>query len=135
MTYLIFIFITLVLLAGFLVLTRYETEHGARVFAPLRARLDRDVERIAFVLTHVDLGVFLRDEIRHFAHRVGHDSVHLSLQVVRAIERLLTRLVRYFRTRQTDDAVPRESTRVFVQTLSDFKVHLKTTRPDVSEMP
>lgn len=134
MTYLIFILITLVLLAGFLVLTWHETERGTRVFAPLRARLDRNVERIEFILTHVDLGVFLRDEIHHFAHRVGHDSVHLSLQVVRAIERLLTRLVRYFRTRQADDVVPRESARVFVKTLSDFKMHLKTTRPDVPEI-
>jgi hypothetical protein len=133
MAYLIFILTALVLLIGFFALTWYETEHGVRLYGPLRTRLDRNVERIEFILGHVDLGAFLRDEIHHFARRIGHDSVHLSLIVVRAIERLLTRLVRYFHMRQAVDAAPRESARAFVKTLSDFKGGLKATHPEISD--
>lgn len=134
MAYLIFIFITLVLLGGFFALTWYETERGMRFYAPLRARLDQNVEHVTFILTHVDLAAFLRDEIRHFARRIGHDSVHLSLVVVRATERLLTRLIRYFHTRQAVDVAPRESARAFVKTLSDFKGSLKATHPEISDI-
>jgi len=130
MTYLILILATLVLLAGFLALTRYEAKRGARFFVPLRTRLDQGIEHIEFILAHVDVGAFLRDEIRGFARRFAHDSVHFSLQVVRAIERFLTGLVRHSRMRQAVDIPPRESARTFVKTLSDFKVHLKTVRPD-----
>ena len=132
MAYLIFIFVTLVLLGGFFALTWYETERGVRLAAPLRTRLDRSVEHIAFILTHVDLAAFLREEIRHFARRIGHDSVHLSLVVVRAVERLLTRLIRYLHMRQAVDTTPRESARAFVKTLSDFKGSLKATHPEIS---
>lgn len=134
MTYLIFILATLALLAGFLALTRYEAKRGTRFFAPLRTRLDQGIEHIEFILAHVDLGAFLRDEIRGFARRLAHDGAHLSLQAVRAIERFLTGLVRRFRMRQEVDAIPRESARTFVKTLSDFKVHLKTVRPDPSHL-
>lgn len=134
MTYLIFILITLVLLGGFFALTRYEAEHGMRFFAPFRARLDQNVEHVEFILTHVDITTFLRNEIIHFAHRIGHDSVHLSLIVVRAVERSLTRLVRYFHTRRAEDTAPRESARAFVKTLADFKSNLKATHPEISDI-
>lgn len=130
MTYLFLILAALALLAGFLALTRYEAKRGARFFASLRTRLDRGIEHVEFILTHVDLGAFLRDEIRGFARRLAHDGAHFSLQAVRAIERFLTSLVRHFRMRQAVDAPPRESARTFVKTLSDFKVHLKTVRPN-----
>ncbi|MDP2665825.1 MAG: hypothetical protein Q8P23_04335 [bacterium] len=134
MEYLIFILITLALLGGFFALTNYEARRGVRVFATHRARLDRNIERIEFILGHVDLGAFLRDEIHHFARRIGHDSVHLSLIVVRATERLLTRLIRYFHTRQATDTTPHENVREFVKTLSDFKGGLKATHPEVGEI-
>ena len=134
MTYLISIFATIALLGGFVMLTSYEARRGVRLFAAPRARLDRNIERIEFVLENVDLGAFLRDEIRRFISRLGHDLAHLSLQVVRATERLLTRLVRYLRSRHAVDTVPRESTREFVKTLSDFKGRLKATHPEISDI-
>ncbi len=132
--YLIFIFVSLALLGGFLVLTDYETRRGIRFFAQERARLDRNVERIEFVLAHVDLGVFLRDEVRRLAGRLGHDIAHISLQSVRATERLLTRLVMHLRSRHDINTTPRESTRAFVKTLSDFKSRLKATHPEISDI-
>lgn len=134
MTYLISIVSTLGLLAGFLALTNYEARRGTRLFAPIRFRLDRRVERLEFVLAHVDLGAFLRDEILRIASRVGHDSAQISLRAVRAVERFLTRTVRYLRMRHTVAIQPRGSKREFVKTLSDFKSNLETTRPDSSEI-
>ncbi|MHB8660358.1 MAG: hypothetical protein ACYC75_00240 [Minisyncoccota bacterium] len=134
MTYLIFILVTLALLAGFSLLTWYETERGIRLFAPLRMRLDQRVERVEFVLSHVDLSAFLRDAIRALARRVAHDVAHLSLQAVRAVERLLTRLVRRFRMRQAVTAAPRGNARAFVKTLSDFKNGLKAAQPDALDI-
>ncbi|MFZ3043974.1 MAG: BREX system ATP-binding domain-containing protein [Minisyncoccia bacterium] len=134
MAYLIFLLATLILLAGFFVLTQSETRRGMRFFEPQRARLDRNVERAEFILQHVDLGAFLRDELRRLAARVSHDVAHLSLQAVRATERLLTRLVMHLRSRHTVDTAPRENVREFVKTLSDFKSGLKATHPEVGEI-
>ncbi|MEK7101828.1 MAG: hypothetical protein AAB882_01600 [Patescibacteria group bacterium] len=131
---LIFILVTLALLGGFFVLTDYEVRRGTRFFAQKRARLDHTVERVQFVLGHVDIGAFVRDEIRHLAHRIAHDIVHLSLVIVRAIERLLTRVIRYFHTRQAADTAPRENVREFVKTLADFKDSLKATHPEISDI-
>lgn len=134
MFHIILILITFVLLGGFFLLTSYETEHGVRFYAPFRSRLDRNVEHIKFIWENVDLGAFLRDEVRHLARRIGHDAVHLSLFLVRAVERLLTRLMRYFHMRQAIDTAPRESTRAFVKTLSDFKDGLNATHPEISDI-
>lgn len=134
MVYLIFILLTLALLGGFFILTSHETVQGLRYYASLRERLDHHVSHIEFILNHVNLAAFVRDEVRHIAERIGHDSVHLSLIVVRAMERTLTRLVRYLRTRQAATVVPRESARAFVKTLADFKGSLKATHPEVSDI-
>jgi len=104
------------------------------VFEKTRTRLDQHVARIEFILTHVDLAAFARDEIRRVVGRLGHDAVHLSLQAVRMAERLLTRLVRHLRTRHEVVITPRESARPFVKTLSDFKDRLKATRPEISDI-
>lgn len=132
--YLIFILVTSALLGGFFVLTAYEARRSVRLFSSQRARLDRNVERVEFVLGHVDLGAFLRDEVRRLISRGGHGLAHLSLQAVRATERFLTRLVRRLRSRQEETIAPRESTREFVKTLSDFKNNLKETRPEISDI-
>lgn len=132
MANLIFILVTLALLVGFFMLTGYEARRGVRFYAPLRARLDGTVARIEFIVTHVNFGEFIRDELRHLAGRIGHDVAHLSLLVVRAVERLLTRLVRHLRTHPEVDTAPRETAREFVKTLSDFKDGLKATHPDIS---
>lgn len=134
MFYFFFTLATLTLLAAFLFLTSYEARRGARFFAPERTRFDQNVEHITFVLTHVDFGMFLRGELRRVVGRISHDIAHFSLQVVRTTERLLTRLVRYLRSRYAAHTVPGENVREFVKTLSDFKVKLKETRPDVTEV-
>jgi len=134
MASLIFILVSLTLLVGFFMLSAYETRRGVRLFARERARLDGDVTRITFVLTHVDFGAFVRDLVIHATHCIVHDIAHFSLLIVRAIERSLTRLVRFLRTWRAADIVPHENTREFVKTLSDFKGHLKETRPDVPDI-
>lgn len=130
MSYLIFILITIALFAGFLALSIYEVQSGSKMFANGRARLDERVEHIEFVLTHVDFGSFFKEEM----HRLAHYIAHISLQAVRFIERLLTNLVRYLRTKHAVDVVPRENAREFVRTLSDFKGHLEETRPKVPDI-
>lgn len=122
------------LLIGFVAVSDYEARRGLRFFAPFRVRLDQRVEQIEFIVTHVDFGSFVRSEMVRIGSIIGHDVVHFSLQAVRITERLLTRLVRYFRTKHTIDAVPRESQREFVKTLADFKGNLKSTHPDISDI-
>lgn len=134
MAYLIFILITLALLAGFSILTDYETRRGARFCAAYRTRLDQNVERMEFIFEHVNFGEFLRDEMRHLVSRIGHDAVHFSLLLVRAVERLLTRLIKHLRAQPEIDPAPRETAREFVKTLSDFKDNLKATHPEIQEI-
>ena len=134
MAALVFVLVALALLASFIGLTKYETSRGARFFAIERARLDALVERAEFVLEHINLLVFLRDEVRHLISRLGHDIAHVFLVIVRVLERLLTRLVRRLRTSQEIDPAPRETAREFVKTLSEFKENLKGTHPDISDI-
>lgn len=134
MGYLIAIIVAIGLLLGFVALSDYETRRGARFFAQSRALLDRRVEQIGFIVTHVDFGSFVRSETLRIGGIIGHDIVHFSLQTVRITERLLTRLVRYFRTKHAVDTTPRESTREFVRTLANFKGDLKSTHPDISDI-
>jgi hypothetical protein len=134
MAYLIFILAALALFIGFLILSGYESRRGMRIFATGRVRLDENVERAEFILTHVNLGSFLREEMRLIAHRVVHDIAHLSLIAVRAVERFLTHIVRYLRAQHAVNEAPRENAREFVKTLSDFKGHLEETRPEVPDV-
>jgi hypothetical protein len=131
MGHLIFLLISFALLGGFFALTHYETSRGVRVFAHHREKLDARVRHVEFIFQHVDLAGFLRAEVRAFATRVGHDVAHLSLQLVRVVERLLTRVVRYLRSKHMIDEAPRENAREFVKTLSAFKDDLKGKHPDV----
>lgn len=131
---LILLLVSLALLIGFFALTSYEARRGARMYAAGRVRLDSVVERGEFILANVNLGVFLRDEIRHFAARVGHGLVHVSLLAVRWVERVLTRLVRRFRTLPEVDTAPRETAREFVKVLSEFKDNLKATPHEISDI-
>lgn len=131
MTYLIVVLGTLLLLIAFVALTRSEARTGRRLFGATRARFDTKIDRFEFIRKHIDLSAFLREEIRRAVNGIGHSIAHLSLQAVRATERLLTRLVRHLRRQSEDTVVPRESTREFVKTLSDFKDNLKATHPDV----
>jgi len=134
MAYLFLILIAIVLLSGFILALQYEASHGVRFFAPRRAALDETVERVRFIVTHVDLAAFLADETRRLATIAGHAVVTTTLQAVRATERLLTRLVRHLRTQTETAEAPHESAREFVKTLSDFKETLKTSYPGVPEI-
>ena len=134
MKYIIFNLVSLALLAGFFALLSREAKRGMRMFANGRARIDEAVTRVTFVLSHVDFATFVRDLATSMMHRIAHDVAHFSLLAVRVVERLLTRLVRYLRIRHANEAVPNESAREFVKTLSDFKGQLETTRPKVSDI-
>jgi hypothetical protein len=131
---LLFIFTTLAFLIGFFAFVGYEERRGARIFAGVRTRFDQNIERVEFILAHVDFAALLFDEMRRFASHLMHGSAHLSLLAVRAIERVLTRIVRNFRTQHEVNAAPRESTRGYVKTLSDFKGRLKATHPQISDI-
>jgi hypothetical protein len=129
--YLVFVLVTLALLVGFVALTQYETRHGVRFFAAERGRFDAFVGHIEFIVEHVDLLAFVRDEVHHAVTRVGHEIAHFTLQAVRAAERLLTRVVRHLRTKHEEEVAPRETAREFVKTLSDFKETLDAKHPEI----
>lgn len=124
---------TLVLLGGFVVMTTVERKRGQRVSEERRLRFDHFVARMAFIVEHVDFAAFVRDSLADLVRRLGHESVHLSLQLVRAVERGLTRVVRTFRAQQATLA-PRETAREFVRSLSDLKEQLKAAPPEIPEI-
>ncbi len=131
MGYLVAIAGSLILLAGFLALTRYEAARGVRFFAARRGRFDAEVERLEFIFTHVDLAAFLREEVERVSARVGHDVAHLVLQAIRAVERVLTRVVRRLRTHEDGAVRPtREASREFVRKLTDFKTELSAAKAE-----
>lgn len=120
-----------VLLASFGGLVVFEGRRGVRVLAGPRGALDEFVSRMVFIVEHVDLPAFLRDESVRIAHLIGHDIAHWSLQSVRAVERFLTRVVRHLRVQRAAHLEPKETSREFVRTLSDFKGELKASRPEM----
>lgn len=134
MAYLIFILIAIVVLVGFFILSDYETRRGMRIFALQRERLDASVGQIEFVLANVDIAAFLREEFNIIVQKIMHDTARISLTVVRAIERFLTRIVRRLRMEHNIDTGPRENAREFVKTLSDFKDQLKEVPPEIPDI-
>lgn len=134
MQYLVFLLITIALLAGFLFLTAYEARRGSRILASYRSRLDAETARIEFIVEHVDLAAYLHEEGKGILERIGHDIAHISLQGVRGAERILTRTVRRLRTQKDENIAPRETTREFVKTLADFKGHLEANRPEIPDI-
>ncbi len=130
-----FIFISFGLLTSYIGFLLFESRRGTRFLVPHRVRLDRTIERSAFIFAHVDFASFAHEEAKRFTHRLTHDVAHLSLTSVRILERLLTRLVRHLRAKSISERTPQESARSFVRTLSEFKGQIKATRPDVSEIP
>ncbi len=128
MTALFLVGIPLLLLGSFVALTRYETESGVRVWAERRMRFDLGVERWSAFLANVDFVALFRDGVSFALHHAGHALTHASLVVVRWVERLLTRLIRFFHAREAA-LEPGESTRAFVKTLSEFKEQLRSTIP------
>ena|SRR3989344_2021362 len=120
----------LILLIGFIGLLVLEARRGARFFEVYRLRLDRLVAQGTFILEHVDLASFAREECVRLLRRTTHDLAHLGLTSIRAVERLLTRLVRRLRAAESQLVRPsQESTRAFVRTMAEFKGQLEATRP------
>lgn len=133
MTSLIFMLVTLGLFGGFIALTKYETVRGVRFFVRERTTFDQFIKRLVFIRQNVNFLAFSRDFSRQISGFVAHYIAHLSLQVVRWMERLLTRIVRHFRERRIA-STPAVDARAFVKTLSDFKETLKATHPDISKI-
>ncbi len=132
MVYLVFIVITLGLVIGWVALVEYELRRGVRYAAAHRAHLDAQIERVHFLIEHVDFVSFARDEFGHLMDRVGHTIAEFTLHAVRVAERFLTRIVRSLRTRHAEEESPRETAREFVKQLSEFKGQLR--RPEPSDL-
>ena len=137
MTSLILILAAITLAVGFGVTVSYEMRTGVRFFNRYRTQLDTRIDRATFILTHIDFATLVREEGKHLIARISHDSVHLVLQLVRATERLLTRMVRTLRTRrEMRKEAPRSTSRAFVKTLSEFKDDLAANRPEeIGKLP
>lgn len=99
MSYLIAILGSLLLLSTFVLWTWFETTRGFRVLAGPRRKLDRKVAKASFIVTHIDWGAFFAHVGKTTAERIAHDLVHTTLLIVRATERILTRLIRNLRER------------------------------------
>lgn len=125
---------TSLLLASFLLLTRYELRNGTRVMAGRRNSLDRVIGQVTFVATHVDFVSFVQSHTRGFANRIGHDIAHIALRIVRTIERLLTRAVRTLRHNKHPIETTAPSDRAFIGALSSFKKEMNETRPSDDEL-
>ena len=122
MAYIIAIAIALGLFFGFLLLTRLETSRGARFFGRARAKLDERVGKAAFVVSHVDWSAFTGHLVRTVTARIAHDVAHASLIIVRIVERLLTRMVKYLRSSRPHVAPVADKPRFDMQaSLAQFK--------------
>ncbi|HYF28950.1 MAG TPA: hypothetical protein VEA36_01130 [Candidatus Paceibacterota bacterium] len=131
MSYLIAIIVSLILLVGFLTLTAFEASHGVRILGGVRRRLDRKVGQASFILSHVDLGSFVRDSIRDGIERVLHDIAHTSLLLVRFIERVLTRFVRQLRGRKEE--LPERPRRTFREAVQHVRRTVRLRRISIQE--
>jgi len=134
MGYLVFMLIAVALFSGFLFLTYYEARRGVRVFAAFRNDLDAQVARAIAIVTHVDFEPLVRQQFQLLAAHVANDIAHLFLRTVRAIEHVLTRLVRHLRARHGITEGPNATPRAFVKTMREFKRELSSTRPPISEV-
>lgn len=129
MTSLVAVVASVLLLAGFLVLTVYETRTGTRVFGALRTRLDDRVARAAFIFRHVDITAFISQVIKDAVVHGAHYVAHITLMGVRAAERELARLVRYLRGRRAaaPSAVAAPAS-AFIETMAYFKHTLRRSK-------
>ena len=109
MIYLLLILASIALFAAFLSLTIVAARTGTRVLAPIRTKLDKNVSRVSFVLTHVRWGSFISQLIQGFFERVLHDVAHVTLILVRFVERQLSNVVRYLRERRPNMLAPKPS--------------------------
>ncbi|MEK9160573.1 MAG: hypothetical protein AAB440_00855 [Patescibacteria group bacterium] len=134
MIYLAIFVVALVLFFGFLFLNSVEQKKGARILSGMRSALDARVARATGVVAHVDFSAFLWNLSKDVTGRLVHDIAHVSLIAVRSLERLLTRLVRFIRSRVHAPQVVEGKRSAFVETITYFKKTLRrskeTTEPE-----
>jgi len=134
MAYLIAIASALALFIGFLLLTRFERARGVRFLEGLRNTVDEKTDKALFVATHVDWSAFLSHFFRTLVARIAHDIAHASLIVVRVLERLLTRIVKYLRsTRPQTPSIPEKPRFDMRESLSQFRLVRKRKKETAPE--
>ncbi len=84
----------------FLLLVITERKRGVRFFENQRKNMDRFISRGAYILSHIDFSSLFSSMGKHISITLAHQFAHLSLVVVRFLERALTRTVRYLRVRR-----------------------------------
>lgn len=135
MSYLIAVLGSLLLLASFLLFSSLETRYGFRVLSGPRKRFDRQVARVTYVAQHIDWGGFIAHIVKTMAERVAHDLVHTSLLIVRAVERILTRLIRVLRERvasRVSDEPPVEGSQL-IATIIRFRKSFRREQPPTQD--
>jgi len=100
--------ISCTLLGGFIILTALERRHG-RVLGTIRSAMDKRVAYVVYIIRHIDWSSFVKHLITTVGERILHDTAHVSLVLVRSIERFLTRAVRSLRERRAGHT-PRTNT-------------------------
>ena len=121
---------------GFILLTMREARHGSRLFlSDSRATLDAAASRFLLLVTHEDFGSYTRHAVLTVVGRIAHDSAHGFLVLVRATERLLTRLVRHLRDRKAPPFTESKASSTFVRHISEFKQSLRLRREANAETP
>jgi hypothetical protein len=120
MLYLFLILASIGLFAAFLGLTVVEARAGTRVLSSPRAKLDKEVSKVSFIITHVRWGSFFLNAIESISERIVHDIAHWSLIFVRFMERELTETVRYLRDRRPNMLAPKPSRRPLVEQVTHY---------------
>ena len=92
-------FSALVLLAGFIALHVWELKRGKRMFDAYRTKLDGQISRLYQTLITGDVPASWRIATLRFLHNLAHRVVVVSVEVLRAVERPLSRLSHRMRVR------------------------------------
>ena len=133
MIYLIILVALLTLLAGFMLLTAFETKTGRRALGRLRERLDARTARTSFIIRHVDWAGFTKHSLRTGLEWVAHEIAHGILLLVRFLERSLTRIVRGLRERRGHAALRERPT--LRETVQRFRRSVSARRQRPQAMP
>jgi hypothetical protein len=122
--------VSILLFAGFLLLTYLESSRQFRLMPASRAKLDRHVKRVAFVVSHVDWSAFIGQLVRNAAEIIVHDVAHATLLVIRALERLLTRIVHGLRTRRLSRSEDPGTVTTVVERIAHLRETLRRARAE-----
>lgn len=109
-------FISLVLLLAFFVFRSWEEKRGVRVFASVRRGLDETVRDIYQGAVTGSIPAHYRVALITSLRHRAHETVLLLVDVLRAIERPLTRLS--YRMRMANPNAPKREVSSFLQTIS-----------------